>query len=111
MVSRSSQSWLYLGGYTLIALLVAVVVVALVDTTWAGHRFFELPALQLLGRVSYGLYLWHLLAFVGVGRFVDPSVPAVPRLLLALALSAAATAISYRVVEQPALRLKKRFAV
>jgi peptidoglycan/LPS O-acetylase OafA/YrhL len=109
MVSRSGQAWLYLGGYTLLAALVAVVVLALVDTDWAGRRLFELPSLQLLGRVSYGLYLWHLLAFLGVGRWVDPSVPAVPRLLLAVGLAAMATALSWRFVERPALRLKRRF--
>ena len=110
LFARHDHAWLVLGGFTVFAAAVLFVILAITDTSWLGATLLEHPVLRTLGRVSYGLYLWHLLVFLGVARFVDPGVPAVPRLLLAVAISAACTALSFRFVEQPALRLKRRFA-
>jgi peptidoglycan/LPS O-acetylase OafA/YrhL len=108
-VADYEAGFVYLGGFSLFAVAAAVVVVAAVDTEWGGNHVLRLPALQLLGRVSYGLYLWHLLVFYAVRRWAD-DVPIVPRIALALAVSLAVTTLSHWVVERPALRLKRRFA-
>ena len=77
------------------------------------HPFMR--ALVYLGRISYGLYVFHflfaMLFRVAVG--VDPSgapLDRAVRVLAALAATFAAAAISYRLLEQPFLRLKKKFA-
>jgi peptidoglycan/LPS O-acetylase OafA/YrhL len=54
------SSWTYRGGLGLVAIAVAVVVAAVVaapDDPLA--RFLALRPLVALGRISYGLYLWH----------------------------------------------------
>lgn len=71
-----------------------------------GSRFTN-PILVYLGRISYGLYVWHVLALAIVSLLLTKYSP-----LYALAGFAATillSAISYRWLEQPFLKLKKRF--
>lgn len=108
--TNQEASFVYRGGFTLFALLVAVVVLAAVDGRWPGCRVLELGPLRLVGRVSYGLYLWHLPIFVAVDRYTT-GWSASLRVLFAYGLTVLFTALSWRFVEQPALRLKKRLEV
>ncbi|AWB91007.1 acyltransferase family protein [Aeromicrobium chenweiae] len=62
--------------------------------------------LVAIGRMSYGLYLWHFPVFVTVDSTLGLTGVA-PR-LLALAITAAVVPLSYRYVEQPFLRMKNR---
>jgi peptidoglycan/LPS O-acetylase OafA/YrhL len=105
----NEERFVYLGGFSLFAVASGVVVLAAADSDWAGNRLLRARPLQVLGRVSYGLYLWHPLVFFAVRRWAD-DVALVPRIALALAASAAVTSMSRVLVELPALRLKRRFA-
>ena len=96
-------------GYTLIAVFSAFVILWLVsEPASALARFFGLQPIAWIGRVSYGLYLWHL----PIDRFVTA-----PRLgvsteatqLVRLAVTFAIVAASFYLLEQPFLRLKRRF--
>jgi peptidoglycan/LPS O-acetylase OafA/YrhL len=75
------------------------------------------PALDYLGRISYGIYMFHPLVVYGIfltvralgwnpGRslFLLAAV-----YIVAVALTIAVAALSYRFFEVPFLRLKKRF--
>ena len=68
-----------------------------------------------LGGISYGLYVYHVslifLTTAVLGRFL--SLPGVPLLaaLLSLGLTFVVAGISYRFIEQPFVRLKKRFTL
>jgi peptidoglycan/LPS O-acetylase OafA/YrhL len=62
------------------------------------------PALIYLGRISYGLYMFHLTAI-----HVTKALPWPWQPLTAFLLTVAAAALSYRFLEQPFLRLKDRF--
>lgn len=62
-----------------------------------------LPALAVLGVLSYGIYGWHAYLI-----FVLP--PAMQSLPVVLAGSVAAAYLSYRMVERPALRFKRATA-
>jgi peptidoglycan/LPS O-acetylase OafA/YrhL len=70
---------------------------------------------RYLGKISYGLYVYHLLAIAVVERLVDKKAiglswyPLIMALELALTIAAAAT--SYRYLEVPFLRIKERFAL
>ena len=59
--------WLYRGGLAAMAVAVAVVLgyVVLVPRGWLA-RLLALAPLVLLGRISYGVYLWHWPVFIAV---------------------------------------------
>lgn len=75
----------------------------------AGRRFPRNPLtaapLRAVGRISYGLYLYHLPIFFAV-LVPQPSVSAT---VLAIGLSFAAAALSYFVIEAPIQRFAARF--
>jgi peptidoglycan/LPS O-acetylase OafA/YrhL len=83
---------LYVGGYALVAIAGAVLVLAVVRCPSLARRF-EHPALVRIGVLSYAMYLWHpfLLQIVGNGWL---------RWLAVLATYPVAVA-SMRVVERP----------
>lgn len=58
-----------------------------------------------VGRISYSLYLWHVLVFRATGPFVDGPAGKVLQLAVAVAFATA----SYYFVEKPFLKLKDRF--
>jgi len=70
------------------------------------HSALSFPPLLWVGRVSYGLYLWHHF-FVASVR--DQPWPLSAKLAVGLALSFVVTAYSYYVLERPFLKLKERF--
>ena len=92
---------------------IVVLNLALTDTSVVNLRH---PLLDYLGRISYGLYMMHGIAIVVALRvgnwWLDSASPAHHALMypLALALSIAMSAASYRFLEKPFLKVKKRFA-
>lgn len=80
-------------------------------TSWRT-RLFCGASLQWIGRRSYGLYLWHVpvLAFLGTLAF-PPAHRNLDRFVLTFALTFPLAAFSYRVIELPFLRRKRRFSV
>ena len=63
-----------------------------------------------LGRISYGLYVFHLLAFELVHQWW-PRQPVVAIMTEVMLLSIGMAALSYRLLEMPFLRLKQRFTL
>ena len=82
-------------------------------------RFVRLKSLRLLGEVSYGLYLYHLLIFALFDRYVthtgvwfgrDPFFRLLSRFLIVSALAIAVSLFSRRMFEDRFLQLKRRLA-
>ena len=104
------SDWLYTGGFLLIAIATGIVVLAL-----NGHDSFFTKALSFrwfrtLGLVSYGLYLWHwpIKVFVTGERLhlSDDQAGRIELFVIRVALTAAATALSWYLIEQPFRRRK-----
>ena len=72
---------------------------------------FATSPLRYIGRISYGIYLYHLIVLFALDinpAKVDQSGTSMSRLLLAVALTFGIAALSYQFVEAPLLRLKGR---
>jgi peptidoglycan/LPS O-acetylase OafA/YrhL len=108
-----------LAGYFLVALGTVLIFLAVLDA-----RSTSIPQwLRYLGKISYGLYVFHMLMLVCAIRllgkmahvlgFTGGSLIAVKLTvpLLALAFTIGLAAASYRWLETPFLRLRKRFTI
>ena len=103
----SSSGGMYYGGYTVVSVAAAIVIIAVMENAWRLKPIFETKQLVAVGRVSYGLYLWQGLALHAAAA----RLPNHSRLFVAVvgvALAAAATVASWYLVEQPFLRIKDR---
>lgn len=65
----------------------------------AAHWLLRMPL--FLGRVSYGIYLWHLPVLFVLGRYGLAPLQALP---VAIGATVGLAALSWHLVEQPALR-------
>jgi peptidoglycan/LPS O-acetylase OafA/YrhL len=95
-VLRTTDASTYPVAIPLFALAAAVLILGVLDhPAHFPARALRLPVLRGLGKISYGLYLWHypLIAYFGVRG--------IPVAILA-------AAVSYRFVEQPFLRRSDR---
>ncbi|MET1060629.1 MAG: acyltransferase family protein [Nocardioides sp.] len=70
------------------------------------ERFFSLPPLVFLGKISYGTYLWHWPVIILLREVVEPGV--VARTLLVTVLSTALATASYQMLERPVRSMKLR---
>lgn len=71
---------------------------------------FALRVSHAIGRISYGLYLYHVPVYVLVGlRASDPSRSRLELLAIAVLASFTLAALSYRYLESPILRWAQRF--
>ena len=85
---------------TFFAICSALVVLAAASAAhWWFTRVLELRPLRYVGKVSYGLYLWHVPLLAAFGGAIG------------IPLAFVVAGLSYRYVEQPFLRRKRREAV
>jgi len=98
--------WIYKGGYTIFAVSTAIVLWAILERGFL-RRLLESRPLLWVGRRSYGLYLGHwpifnaVLDHWGRGKVAGP---------VALPLTFLCAWASYRWIEMPFLRLKRKFS-
>jgi hypothetical protein len=96
--------WLYHGGLTTTAVLVAVVITSVTAATPGPlGRLLSLRPVRWIGLISYGLYLWHWPVYVVLSRgrtgLDGPALFA-----LRLVCTVAAAGVSYYLVELPIRR-------
>jgi peptidoglycan/LPS O-acetylase OafA/YrhL len=112
LVLIAAQEWLYDGrlflfGFSLVGFVSSTLIYA---AACCPLRFFnaalEWPALRWIGKVSYGLYLWHWpMIRVVEGLGLAP----MPTMILDFAATFIISAVSFYWYEKPFLQLKSRF--
>ena len=98
--------------YTLqgLALVPVCLAVTVGGTLPLATRLLDSAPMQWVGRLSYSLYLWHILAFhVAECLLPGTGLRYALAVLLGWLLSFAASMLCYRFVEQPFFALRKRF--
>jgi peptidoglycan/LPS O-acetylase OafA/YrhL len=105
---RLEAAALHMAGYVAFALLVVMVIADVLEGGLMA-RVLAAPPLVWIGRVSYGLYLWHWPVWWTL-RFGAPSLGAGATLAIYVAASFTLAALSHRLIERPALRIKDRLA-
>lgn len=105
LYSDFKNGFLYQGGFSLIAFLFGVVILAIVLLPSFGGPLMSSSMLIWWGQRSYGIYLWHLLIFRIFGRheFVGSELL---RVVLAVGISLFVAEASWRLIEQPFIRIK-----
>jgi peptidoglycan/LPS O-acetylase OafA/YrhL len=108
MIMPEDSQIVFQGGLVGVAVLSATVIAALLVPGSLLGRILESPPIRWIGQRSYGLYLWHWPVFI----LVVAAMPGWARNGLegwamggiALAITVAAAALSYQLVEQPIRR-------
>ena len=96
--------------YSLQGLALTVLFVAAIRFChWQAFRWLNLRPMVFVGLLSYSLYLLHY-AVLSALQLTLPSVPTLPRAILALALSIGLSWIIYVMIEKPCARLRKKLA-
>jgi peptidoglycan/LPS O-acetylase OafA/YrhL len=104
----STYPLLFRSHFTLVAVAVGVVLVRLLSApSRVGSAVLGSAPLVWVGRLSYGLYLYHIpiLAWVYTP---GPAGPSPGDIAMVLGLTVAAALLSFYLVERPCLRLKDR---
>ena len=104
----SPPSDLFAIGFTRTAVFAGLSVLGAASGGWFFNRVLQWHPLVLLGKYSYGLYLYHHVIFLGIGRHMSQYSQSF-RLLFGYALAALCTFLSWRLIESKCLRLRKRF--
>jgi len=103
----------YTIGLTLEPLLLALIMLQLiVMSAKAPWSAIEYAPLRYIGKISYGMYLYHVLGFAIAGKILGwiSFEGETARMIAGTAVTILGAAISYSLVERPLLRLKDRYA-
>jgi peptidoglycan/LPS O-acetylase OafA/YrhL len=101
----------YLAGYMELAYaLGAALLLALCTQSSRARKLLAAPVLAWLGRISYSLYLVHLLVMLSLVHALAGVMPVSRILLLAVPASLVIADLTYRLLENPANHLGKRVA-
>ncbi|HEY2319779.1 MAG TPA: acyltransferase family protein [Solirubrobacteraceae bacterium] len=107
LIVNGADAWVYpFGLLAMDAIMVILVAGVVLRPRAAGARFLALAPLQGLGKISYGLYLWHFPLFLWLDESsTGQRGPAL--LALRLTVTLAVSLVSYVVVEQPIRRRRR----
>ena len=99
---------LYLGGFTAVAVAAGAIIIALLRWDTPLARGLAWSPLVGLGRLSYSLYLWHVMAYTIALRLWPQ--PSAPRFVAAQALALLLAWVSFAGVERPLQEAHRRWS-
>ncbi len=99
-------SWMFeKGGFFLVAILSAFMTRAVTQPTGLMHPLFTLRPLKWVGKLGYGLYMYHWLVFIVVDRNKqERGLNGARDLILGFGITIVVAALSWKVIEQPFLK-------
>jgi peptidoglycan/LPS O-acetylase OafA/YrhL len=109
-LSQKEPRWETVFAYPAVAVGAGLMLVAALG---AGNSFLASGPSRYLGRISYGLYVYHTTFIILLHERFGPGSPSwalVGRPAVALAATLAVSAVSYALLERPFLRWKERFS-
>jgi peptidoglycan/LPS O-acetylase OafA/YrhL len=95
------DTWLYRGGLTVVALISALLIAAIVHPACRVARLLATPPMRWIGERSYGIYLWHWPVMVLTRPKLDVDWSPWVLVPFQIGLTVAIAAASYRYVEMP----------
>ena len=106
-----AEPFLFSYGWTLVAIAGAATVWGAIGAEGTLYgRFLSMPWLRAVGKVAYGLYLWHALVFIAVHHWWADE-PVLFRAVVSLGATALITTLSWLLVEKPMIARKARKVV
>jgi peptidoglycan/LPS O-acetylase OafA/YrhL len=107
------NAYQFLWAYSLLNYWFAVLIYCIVNEK-LFVKFLEIPLLRYLGRISYGLYVYHVAVLWFAGRLRDvegfEEISHLQIVMIALAGTVFVSSISYFLLEGPLISLKDRLA-
>lgn len=104
---------LYSGTLVSLAFMLVLAATVLLSHSSPLLRVLELPPLRYLSLISYGVFLWHEPILIELGKhgfLIDQAPDAFTwNAIILITLSIVAGALSYGLIERPALRLRRLF--
>lgn len=107
---RHNTAFVYNGGFTLISVATAILILDILLFPSLLSRGFEFTPLVWIGRISYGLYLWHFPIIGASQRILEERVPPFVYQFIGVTLTFLVATASYYFLEKPFLKLKRRLS-
>ncbi len=106
--ARANGAFVYNGGFALIA--VGTVVLILDVVLFPSHlsRLFEFAPLVWIGKISYGLYLWHFPVFEASKRLFEGRMSPLIYQMVGVAITVLVAAASFYWLEKPFMKFRRR---
>ena len=109
LLAVNQLGWLHVLLPPLVALLTSIFIVAQVASPRPLINL-EAPPLRFVGRISFGVYVYHMLVIALLVRVLGTTeLPGAAIVVVVCAVTIVVAALSYRLIERPFLRLKRRF--
>lgn len=108
LYAHIEDAWVYYWALGLIDISWAIVLVAVLGGTHPATRLLQLRPVVWMGKISYGLYLWHMPVFVETMRHTRyRDLPHWLPFTIAVITTFGIATFSYYVIERPFLRRKR----